>query len=112
MHSIVGNVYKMAFWLMAHLAHDPELLEEIRREILPAVQGNSLDEKYLADECPKLDSLIAETLRLTVASSLARVVTHQCVLSGKTLEPGNKIMASFQKRKSCTITDCDVAAHS
>lgn len=85
----------MAFWLMAHLVHDPELLDEIRHEVLPPTQDGSLDENYLAEQCPKLDSLISETLRLTVASSLARVVTETCVLGGKTLKPGNKIMASL-----------------
>jgi cytochrome P450 len=86
----------MAFWVIAHLVHDPDLMEQIRQEVLLAIQGNTVDDKYLSEQCPKLDSLIGETLRLTVASSLARVVTDSCLLGGKILHPGNKIMVSYR----------------
>jgi cytochrome P450 len=87
-------MYKLAFWLVAHLAWDPKLLEQIRAEVLPAMKGGSLNEKYLLDECPKLASLVDETLRLVVSSSLARVIMEPTVVGGKTLQPGNKIMVS------------------
>jgi cytochrome P450 len=83
--SIVGNLYKLAFWLVSHLAHDQALLEQIRQEV-------QVDETYLLEQCPKLDSLVDETLRLTVTSSLARVIIEPTVLGGKMLQPGNKIM--------------------
>jgi cytochrome P450 len=86
----------MAFWVVAHLVYDPNLMEQIRQEVLPAIRGNTIDDRFLSEQCPKLDSLIGETLRLTVASSLARVVTDSCLLSGKILHPGNKIMVSCQ----------------
>ncbi|KAF2686658.1 hypothetical protein K458DRAFT_386619 [Lentithecium fluviatile CBS 122367] len=92
--AMVGNVYKMAFWLMVHLAHDTSILEAVQTEVLSSVRGDNLDENYLAEQCPRLDSLMNETLRLTVASSLARMVTQPCILGGRALNPGNKIMAS------------------
>jgi cytochrome P450 len=88
----VGNLYKLAFWIVSHLAHDPALLDQIRQEVLPAVQGKQVDETYLLEQCPKLESLVSETLRLTVTSSLARVVLEPTVVGGKMLKPGNKIM--------------------
>jgi cytochrome P450 len=91
-NSVVGNLYKLAFWLVSHLAHDEGLLEQIRKEVRPAVQGNQVDETYLLEQCPKLDSLVDETLRITVTSSLARVIVEPTVLGGKMLQPGNKIM--------------------
>jgi cytochrome P450 len=91
---INGNVYKLAFWLVAHLAWDPKLLGHIQQEVLPAMKGGILNEKYLLDQCPKLASLVDEILRLAVSSSLARVIMEPTVVGGKTLQPGNKIMVS------------------
>ena len=88
----MGNLYKLAFWLLSHLVHNSALLEQIREEILPAVQGKQVDETYLLEQCPRLESLVSETLRLTVTSSLARVVMEPTVVGGKMLKPGNKIM--------------------
>jgi cytochrome P450 len=85
-------LYKFTFWLVSHLVHHPALLENVREEVLPAVQGEQVDEKYLAEQCPKLNALVSETLRLTVTSSLARVILEPTVVGGKMLKPGNKIM--------------------
>jgi cytochrome P450 len=90
--SVVGNLYKLTFWLVAHLVHDQVLLEQIREEVSPAIQGDQVDETRLLEQCPKLESLIDETLRLTVTSSLARVIMEPTVVGGKMLQPGNKIM--------------------
>jgi cytochrome P450 len=88
----VGNNYKLTFRLLAHLAFDPALEEEIQQEVFPAVNGNTVDETYLLEKCYKLDSLFNEMLRLIVSSSLAHVVTKTTVLNGKTLQVGTKIM--------------------
>lgn len=90
--SIVGNLYKLTFWLVSHLAQDSSLLDQIRAEVLPAVQEEQVDETYLLEKCPKLSSIISETLRLTVTSSLARVILEPTAVGGKLLSPGNKIM--------------------
>lgn len=68
------------------------LLAQIREEVIPAVKNEDIDENYLLEQCPGLESLFNEMLRLTVSSSLARVITHECVVGGKTLQAGNKIM--------------------
>jgi cholesterol 7alpha-monooxygenase len=89
----VGNLYKLVFWLTSHLVNNQALLEEIRTETLPAMLGNEqVDETYLLERCLKLESLINEILRLTVTSSLARVILEPTVVGKKTLKPGNKIM--------------------
>lgn len=77
---------------MSYLGQNPSLLNEIREEILPAVQGEQINEVYLLEKCPKLSSLINETLRLTVTSSLARVILEPTAVCGKLLRPGSKIM--------------------
>lgn len=90
----MGNLYKLVFWLVSHLVNDPTLLEEIREEVLPAMLGKheQVDETYLLNQCPKLESLMNEILRLTITSALARVILEPTVVGKKTLKPGNKVM--------------------
>jgi cholesterol 7alpha-monooxygenase len=95
----------LTFWIVSHLAYNPALLEQIREEVLPAVQGYQVDEAYLLEQCPKLDSLVSETLRLTVTSSLARVIVEPTVVGGKMLKPGNKIMVRFYMVYILFVTD-------
>ncbi|KAF2732252.1 putative cytochrome P450 [Polyplosphaeria fusca] len=90
--AINGNVYKLAFWLTAHLSQDPELMQQIREEVQPATKIGSIDDTFLSEKCPALSSLVDETLRLTVTSSLARQLLQTTVIGGKTLEKGRKIM--------------------
>jgi cytochrome P450 len=91
---IIGNVYKLAFWVVAYLVHDPTLLSLIRDEVAPTVKENVIDEDRLRDNCPLLESLVSEVQRLTLSSPLGRVVTSPVVIGGKLLKPGNKMMVS------------------
>lgn len=89
---VLGNIYKVGFWTLAHLAYEPTLLNTIRSEVQPAVKGGQLDERYLSENCTLLDSLISEILRLTVASALVRDVVAPTNIGGKTLLPGSKVL--------------------
>jgi cytochrome P450 len=103
---VVGNAYRLAFWLIAHLVHNPPLLDQIRQEVLPAVEGRTINETYLLEQCPKLDSLFNEILQLTVSSSLARVIIQPTVVVGKLLKPGNKLMVySTSTRRLASLTN-------
>ncbi|OJJ32645.1 hypothetical protein ASPWEDRAFT_29803 [Aspergillus wentii DTO 134E9] len=93
---VFANVYKVAFWIVAHLVRDPALLESIRSEILPSVNGKNVDEEYLADKCPKLDSLWSEVLRMTLGSALVRDIVSPTIVAGKTLHEGNKLMVPYR----------------
>jgi cytochrome P450 len=83
--------------------HDSSLLQQVRDEVSPAVKGENVDETYLIEHCPKLESLINEVLRLMVTSSLARVVMEPTIVGGKLLQPGSKLMVClvlrFKRRK-------------
>lgn len=92
MFRILGNIHKVAFWTLAYLAYDPALLNSIRAEGNLAVKDGQLDEQYLTENCPLLDSFIDETLRLTVASALVRDIIEPTHIGGKTLQPGSKIL--------------------
>ncbi|KAI0186879.1 cytochrome P450 [Xylaria flabelliformis] len=95
--AVLGNIYKVAFWILAYISYDPSLLEAIREETKPAVKSGQLDESYLAEKCPLLESLISEVLRLTVATALVRDIVAPTHIGGKTLQPGNKVLISYRQ---------------
>jgi cholesterol 7alpha-monooxygenase len=90
----------MGFWVIAYMAHNPEVLEVIQKEVTGAVTKYGLDESHLSEKCPALDSLLNETLRLTVTSPLGRVVTMPTAIGGKLLQKGKTVMV----RHAYTIT--------
>ncbi|KAF2818683.1 cytochrome P450 [Ophiobolus disseminans] len=95
--AVLGNVYKVAFWAIAYIAYDPQLLAEIRVEVLAAFKDGKVDEIYLAEHCPKLDSFISEVLRLTVASALAREIVAPTAIGDKVLQPGSKLLIPYRQ---------------
>jgi hypothetical protein len=78
--------------MIAQLAFDPKLLDDIRTEVSPAMKHGELDEQYLHENCPKLESLVSEVLRMTVASALVREVIAPTNVGGKILMPGSKLL--------------------
>jgi cytochrome P450 len=75
--------------------HNPGLLESIRAEVLPAATGTQVDERYISEKCPKLDSLINEVLRLYATSGLIREVITPTVVGSKTLETNSMVLVSY-----------------
>jgi hypothetical protein len=96
--SITGNIYKVAFWVVAYLIHNPILLKEIKAELAPAISaaGELVDAQHLNDKCPQLDAVYNEVLRLVLASALMRDVVAPTVVGGKVLRTGMKLMVSLR----------------
>ena len=90
-------MHKVTFWILAHLAHDPQLLESIRKETMPGVVDDTANVPYLTEECPRLEAVFLEVLRMVMASSLMRHVTEPTVLGGKILEKGNNVMVPYRQ---------------
>ncbi|KAF7531985.1 hypothetical protein G7054_g8359 [Neopestalotiopsis clavispora] len=90
--TILGNVHKVSFWILAYMAYDASLLERIRNEVSPAIKDGQLNEPYVAKSCPYLDSLISEVTRLTVASALGRDVIGPTPVGDKILQSGSKVL--------------------
>ncbi|KAL4887659.1 cytochrome P450 [Aspergillus karnatakaensis] len=87
--------YGVTFWLVAHLVQDRSLLETITLEVQGVVDSNQktpINHGYLVDECPKLDALFEEILRLTVTSPLVRGITSTSTIGGKALREGNQVL--------------------
>jgi cytochrome P450 len=93
-------MYKMTFWLVAHILHDAALVDSITAEIRPAVtvmatgqeQRIEIDHHYLSEQCPKLDSLFSEVLRLTMTAPMARDVSETTTVGGRRIREGNRVL--------------------
>lgn len=96
---INGNPYKLCFWILAYILHDPLLLASVRKEIQPAVRASSSanDLAERLDRCPHLDSIFHEVLRLTSSSSSIRNVLSPLVVGGKYLRAGNKVLIPYRQ---------------
>jgi cytochrome P450 len=82
------------FWTIAHLAYHQQTLAEIRNKVRLAYEDGKLNEEYLAEHCPRLDSIISDILRLTAASALVREVIAPNMIGDKQLLPGNRLLVS------------------
>ena len=86
----------MTFWIFAYLAHDQELLENIRAEVAPGIINDEPNVSYLVDNSPRLEAVWLEVLRLETSSSLMRHVTEATVIGGKVFERGNNVMVPYR----------------
>ncbi|CBF82894.1 protein CYP659A1 [Aspergillus nidulans FGSC A4] len=92
--AILGNMYKMTFWLVAHILHDAALVNAITAEVRPAIE---IDHHYLSEQCPKLDSLFSEVLRLTLTAPMARDVSETTTVGGRRLREGNRVLVLYRQ---------------
>ncbi|KAM0169429.1 hypothetical protein ACHAPF_009998 [Botrytis cinerea] len=97
--AITANVYKAAFWAIAYIVHKPELLDNLRTEVAPAVgtDGETVNLKYLTEDCPRLEAFFNEVLRVNSAGALAREVVTPTLFSGKVLAKGTKLMIPYRQ---------------
>ncbi|KAI1312743.1 cytochrome P450 [Xylaria venustula] len=91
-----SNAYRLCFWSIAQLLHNPGLLEPIKSEMEPAVNGNRVDMLYLLEECPHLASFYEEILRTTNDPIGIRFVTEKVTIGGKVLKPGRNVLMPYR----------------
>ncbi|KAL9019113.1 MAG: hypothetical protein Q9185_003587 [Variospora sp. 1 TL-2023] len=93
---INSNGYKLCFWVLTHILHDPSLLASTRTEAISAVRTSGGSPNSLAanleDKCPRLNAVLNETLRITSASTTIRNVVDSLTLGGKRLRKGTKVI--------------------
>lgn len=93
--SILGNVSKLSFWLIAHLAFDKPLLHKVREEVMAVITDNQIDQDRLDGQCPTLDSVYLETLRHIVSAALPRDVIQTTIVGNKVLEKGHRLLVCY-----------------
>lgn len=96
---INGNAYKLCFWILAHLLHNPVLLSTIKTEVASAIDAHTPAHEISGrlDSCRELDAVFHEVLRLISSSMAVRNVAHPMDVGGKTLSKGTKILVPFRQ---------------
>ncbi|OJZ85868.1 hypothetical protein ASPFODRAFT_189631 [Aspergillus luchuensis CBS 106.47] len=95
------NTRKAACWLLTYiLYYGPDhYVDAIRAETAPAFSsGNPIpDLTYLHDNCPLLDAMWNETIRMSAYSASVRMITSDTVIGGKVLRKGNRLMIPYRQ---------------
>ncbi|KAF2815105.1 cytochrome P450 [Mytilinidion resinicola] len=89
-----ANSFKIAFWMLAHIVHSDGLKAAVVEEASAALpsQDADLDINYLLNQCPLLDSIWNDVLRLTASSSTYRYIVSDTTIRGKTFRAGRKLL--------------------
>lgn len=74
------------------MLYDTSLLDLVKRETEAAWESGELDIKHLCANCPNLEAIFNEALRLNGGAMVSRVVLQKTTLGGKQLQAGNSIL--------------------
>lgn len=91
------NAYRLSFWVLSYILCDKDLLDAVKAETKPAFEGDTVNNGYVYNDCPRLSAILEETLRLTFGSVSVRKVTVPTVIGTKVLQPGNPIMIPIRQ---------------
>ena len=80
--------------MLAHMLCNPKLLESVRRETDACVTPEgSCDLEKLLHQCPHLDAIWNEALRLYGVATTVRVPTQECHIGSIIIQSGSQIFA-------------------
>lgn len=83
--------------MLVYIISDRSLLTKLRAEIDPDGTGRDPSIEHLTKECPLLDAVLNETLRMYTNSATMRHVTDDTVIGGKTMRSGRQIMIPYRQ---------------
>ncbi|KND88582.1 7-alpha-hydroxycholest-4-en-3-one 12-alpha-hydroxylase [Tolypocladium ophioglossoides CBS 100239] len=93
--AINTNTRKTAFWVLAHLLHDLDLMAAYCRETAPAFRGADLVDPFMIQDaaaCPQVDAVWHETLRMSGWAASVRLITQDTLIGNKRMCKGNRVM--------------------
>jgi cytochrome P450 len=92
------NAHKISFWIFTHIFFDPILLSSIHTETRKCFRlDGSIDIQDLLNECPRLDAVWYEVLRLYNNASIARKATFSTFISNKKIHKNETIIGPFRQ---------------
>lgn len=96
-HRSNANSAKITFWLFLYVIDNPSVLHSLREELATAVSVMQINVKHLLENCPLMDAVFNETLRLATGAISARNVDATTMVAGKTLVAGAKIIIPYRQ---------------
>ena len=64
----------------------------MREETRPALSNGPADLEYLKNNCPKLNAIWMETLRMATSAASFRFLTEDTMVGNKMLRKGNRVL--------------------
>ncbi|UKZ50161.1 hypothetical protein TrVGV298_004417 [Trichoderma virens] len=96
--AISTSTRKVAFWMLSYILHGPSLTQVIRDETKAAFnEEGKIDLEYLHNQCPQLNAMWNETIRMSSYAASVRFITKDTVIGGKVLRKGNRLMIPFRQ---------------
>ncbi|KAL7938509.1 cytochrome P450 [Trichoderma chlorosporum] len=96
--AINTSMRKVAFWLVSYILHTPSLIQAIRDETKAAFnEDGKVNLEYLHNQCPQLNAVWNETIRMSSYAASVRFITEDTVIGGKILRKGNRLMIPFRQ---------------
>ena len=84
--------------MFAHILYDPALLRDVRIETAKAFDADgSINLKVLSSDCPQLDAVWFEVLRIYNNAAIARKATVDSTVGGKTVRKGELVLGPFRQ---------------
>ncbi|GAP88755.1 putative cytochrome p450 protein [Rosellinia necatrix] len=93
----ISNEHNACYWLLTYLLYDTSLLKLAKEETEAAWRSEQLDIKYLCSNCPNLESIYNEVLRLNNTAAAVRVASQDTEIGGKTLRAGSMVILPFRQ---------------
>ncbi len=98
-HAILANTTPTAFWTLFHILSDPELLEEVREQVMPLLTAEDVNGTLARTICinkirdvPILNSILHESLRHHACGTNARIVLEDTMLDNRYLLKKNSFI--------------------
>ena len=99
LHRLNTNVWKLGFWVVAHIMHKPDLASIIRAEVMPSfkVSESPTDLSDRLECCERLVSTYYEVLRVVSNCVAARTVVVDIMMGNKKLRKGAQVILPFRQ---------------
>lgn len=92
---INANAYRSAFWTLAFILQDQSLITALRAEIDPVFAQGTGNLGPRIENCPLLESVYLESLRLSSSSATIRNIQHTTYMGDATLRKGRNVLVPY-----------------
>ena len=83
--------------MLAYILFDQSLCKSLRAEVTSAFKADKLDVECLINDCPQLQAVFDEVLRLKTASTSIRTVLSPTTINGTDLRVGMKVLLPYRQ---------------
>ncbi|KAE8131909.1 cytochrome P450 [Aspergillus pseudotamarii] len=98
-----ANIFKLGFWLLAHICSDQATLTAVVAEVDAIISASNHAQESLSalsmrlEQNPLLEALYNETQRLTINSGSARTVEQDVTINGRTFKAGAHLLIPYRQ---------------